>query len=234
MKSIAVIGSHADVGVLSGGGSAQVDPPGGNALATASPGWRAGRPWGPRWDVRPWPGLFSHSPLKAIRAKVPKAKVEFNDGDRSRGGGGAGQELPKWPLCSSISRRAKGAMPPRSDAARKAGRAGERRGRRQSAHHRGAGDRRSGDDAVDRQGERRPGGLVPGNPRRRGDRQHPVRRREPVGQAAGHFRRRAMPTCRIPRSPDSISRRCPRPEVAGRFGGGRGGLPPFDIHTPKA
>ena len=32
IQSIAVIGSHADVGVLSGGGSAQVDPPGGNAV----------------------------------------------------------------------------------------------------------------------------------------------------------------------------------------------------------
>ena len=32
VKSIAVIGSHADVGVLSGGGSAQVDPPGGDAV----------------------------------------------------------------------------------------------------------------------------------------------------------------------------------------------------------
>ena len=35
VKSIAVIGSHADVGVISGGGSAQVDPPGGNAVAPA-------------------------------------------------------------------------------------------------------------------------------------------------------------------------------------------------------
>ena len=32
VKSIAVIGAHADVGMLSGGGSAQVDPPGGNAI----------------------------------------------------------------------------------------------------------------------------------------------------------------------------------------------------------
>jgi beta-glucosidase len=31
-KSIAMIGGHADVGVLSGGGSAQVDAPGGNAI----------------------------------------------------------------------------------------------------------------------------------------------------------------------------------------------------------
>ena len=32
LKSIAIIGGHADVGMLSGGGSAQVDPPGGNAI----------------------------------------------------------------------------------------------------------------------------------------------------------------------------------------------------------
>src|ERR1017187_1049479 len=32
VASIALIGSHADVGVLSGGGSAQVDPPGGDAV----------------------------------------------------------------------------------------------------------------------------------------------------------------------------------------------------------
>ncbi len=32
IKSIAIIGGHADIGVLSGGGSAQVDAPGGNAL----------------------------------------------------------------------------------------------------------------------------------------------------------------------------------------------------------
>src|SRR5947207_13428451 len=37
LRSIAVIGSHADVGVLSGGGSAQVDPPGGNAVPPPPP-----------------------------------------------------------------------------------------------------------------------------------------------------------------------------------------------------
>ena len=37
VKSIAVIGSHADVGIISGGGSAQVDPPGGNAAPPPPP-----------------------------------------------------------------------------------------------------------------------------------------------------------------------------------------------------
>ncbi len=75
-KSIAVIGSHADVGVLSGGGSAQVDPPGGSAVPPSPPHPGAPRAFRffrePVWDPS--------SPLKAIRAKAPNAKVEFNDG----------------------------------------------------------------------------------------------------------------------------------------------------------
>src|ERR1017187_6305210 len=63
VKSIAVIGSHADSGLLSGGGSAQVDAPGAD---------RARFGGAPVW--------FPSSPLAAIRAKAPKAKVEFNDG----------------------------------------------------------------------------------------------------------------------------------------------------------
>src|SRR5262249_28892288 len=70
IKSIALIGSHADIGMLSGGGSAQVDPPGGNAIMPA--GKRATM-WGrPDW--------FPTSPLKAIRAMAPNAKVEFDPG----------------------------------------------------------------------------------------------------------------------------------------------------------
>src|SRR5208283_3817517 len=49
--------------MLSGGGSAQVDPPGGGASRFGGPAiW------------------FPTSPLKAISAKVPKAKVQYNDG----------------------------------------------------------------------------------------------------------------------------------------------------------
>jgi beta-glucosidase len=62
VKSIAIIGSHADTGMVSGGGSAQVDAPGSGAS---------------QWGSVVW---FPTSPLKAIRAKAPKAKVEFNDG----------------------------------------------------------------------------------------------------------------------------------------------------------
>ncbi len=67
--SIALIGSHADVGVLSGGGSAQVDAPGGDA---ANP-----QPGGSRWGV---PVYFPSSPLRYIREKSPQATVEYNDG----------------------------------------------------------------------------------------------------------------------------------------------------------
>jgi beta-glucosidase len=63
VKSIALIGSHADTGMLSGGGSAQVDPPGGGESRFGG---------APVW--------FPTPPLKAIRAKAPKAKVEYNDG----------------------------------------------------------------------------------------------------------------------------------------------------------
>jgi beta-glucosidase len=69
VASIALIGSHADVGVLSGGGSAQVDPPGGDAV-THQKG-------GARWMHPAW---FPSSPLKYIRARAPEATVEYNDG----------------------------------------------------------------------------------------------------------------------------------------------------------
>ena len=63
VTSIAIIGSHADTSVLSGGGSAQVDPPGGGASRFGGP---------PVW--------FPSSPLKAISKKAPKSKVQYNDG----------------------------------------------------------------------------------------------------------------------------------------------------------
>ena len=68
VQSIAVIGSHADVGVPSGGGSAQVEPPGGNAAPPPPGGGRGGSQY------------FPSAPLKYIRAKVPGAKVEYNEG----------------------------------------------------------------------------------------------------------------------------------------------------------
>src|SRR5579885_3126805 len=71
LHSVAVIGGHADVGMISGGGSAQVDPPGGNAIAP--PGHKA-----TTWQAHIW---FPTSPLKALKARLPNAKVEYNSGE---------------------------------------------------------------------------------------------------------------------------------------------------------
>jgi beta-glucosidase len=69
IQSIAVIGSRADVAVLSGGGSAQVQPIGG-AITGPSP-------CPPCWAQVVWD---PSSPLKAIQAAAPNAKVQFADG----------------------------------------------------------------------------------------------------------------------------------------------------------
>jgi beta-glucosidase len=69
-KTIAVIGGHADVGMISGGGSAQVDPPDGNAIMPPGQG-------ATHWQDHIW---FPTSPLKALRAKFPNSKVEFDSG----------------------------------------------------------------------------------------------------------------------------------------------------------
>lgn len=73
VKSIAIIGGHADAGVLSGGGSAQVDPPGGNAVPDPK---SKGNPLAvlSEWVYDP------SSPLNAIRETAPAAKVSFNPG----------------------------------------------------------------------------------------------------------------------------------------------------------
>jgi beta-glucosidase len=76
VKSIAIIGSHADVGVPSGGGSAQVNPPGGNAAAAPAAAGEAQGGFGGRGGSQ----YFPSSPMKFIQAKAPKAKVEFNEG----------------------------------------------------------------------------------------------------------------------------------------------------------
>lgn len=70
IKRIAVIGGHADKGVLSGGGSSQVYPVGGNAVPGIAP--------------TAWPGPVVYnpsSPLAAIRALAPGATISFASGD---------------------------------------------------------------------------------------------------------------------------------------------------------
>jgi beta-glucosidase len=73
VHSIALIGSHANVGVLSGGGSAQVDSPGGNAIDPHS--------GGAHWQEMVY---FPSSPLKYIREHAPQAKIDFNPGTDNR------------------------------------------------------------------------------------------------------------------------------------------------------
>jgi beta-glucosidase len=69
VRTIAIIGGHADVGVLSGGGSSLVYPVGGNAVKGLKP------------DVWPGPIVYNpSSPLRAIQAQAPNAKVVFDDG----------------------------------------------------------------------------------------------------------------------------------------------------------
>jgi len=71
-KSIAVIGGHADVGVLSGGGSSQVRPVGGPALEIVPPGAAA---------AFARVTYFPSSPLKALEDRYPTGKFTFDSGE---------------------------------------------------------------------------------------------------------------------------------------------------------
>ena len=70
IHTIAVIGAHSDVGMISGSGSAQVDPIGGNAIMPPGKG-------ATHWLEQIW---FPTSPLKAIQARAPKATVKYDPG----------------------------------------------------------------------------------------------------------------------------------------------------------
>ncbi|WP_260583536.1 glycoside hydrolase family 3 C-terminal domain-containing protein [Sphingopyxis sp. PET50] len=72
-RRIAVIGGHADKGILAGGGSSLVHPVGGNAVPGTGP------------EV--WPGpviYYPSSPLAEIRKLAPDAEVRFASGDDPR------------------------------------------------------------------------------------------------------------------------------------------------------
>ncbi len=77
LHSVVLIGAHADVGVFSGGGSAQVDAPGGSAVPPppASPGSNALDAF---LERRVW---LPSSPLRSLAAKLPSSKVSFVSGD---------------------------------------------------------------------------------------------------------------------------------------------------------
>jgi beta-glucosidase len=74
LHSLVLIGGHADVGVLTGGGSAQVDAPGGSPVPPppAAPGQR-------RSFVRQqW---LPSSPLRALKTQLPSVKVTYVSGE---------------------------------------------------------------------------------------------------------------------------------------------------------
>ncbi|MGN6421769.1 MAG: glycoside hydrolase family 3 protein, partial [Asticcacaulis sp.] len=62
VKTLAVIGGHADKGVLSGGGSSGVHPVGGSALPVEK-GWPGSAIW------------MASAPLAALKSELPKAKI---------------------------------------------------------------------------------------------------------------------------------------------------------------
>ncbi|SNT34752.1 beta-glucosidase [Granulicella rosea] len=66
LRSVVLIGGHADVGVLAGGGSALVDPPGGSAVPTPTPR-------SPVYDPS--------SPLLALWERMPGVDVRYVSGD---------------------------------------------------------------------------------------------------------------------------------------------------------
>lgn len=72
IRSIAVIGGHADVGVMSGGGSSQVTPAGGTPVAV--PADEAKLLFGQTMYQR-------SAPLKGIEAKAAGARVTYDSGD---------------------------------------------------------------------------------------------------------------------------------------------------------
>jgi beta-glucosidase len=69
-RRIAVIGGHADIGVISGGGSSQVIPLRSKSFPKpkGAPQWGGGQVY------------YPSAPLAAIKARAPNAEVTFNDG----------------------------------------------------------------------------------------------------------------------------------------------------------
>jgi beta-glucosidase len=80
-KRIVVIGGHADVGVLTGGGSAQVYPPGGMAVPGLGPsGW-------------PGPTVYARSsPLEALQRELPNSTITWQAGTDLKAAADAARE----------------------------------------------------------------------------------------------------------------------------------------------
>jgi beta-glucosidase len=77
LHSILLIGGHADVGVLTGGGSAQVDAPGGSVVPPPAP-LPGASPMANFSRRQVW---LPSSPLRELTAKLPSSKVSYVSGD---------------------------------------------------------------------------------------------------------------------------------------------------------
>ncbi|MGB9077968.1 MAG: beta-glucosidase [Terracidiphilus sp.] len=77
LHSVVLIGGHADVGVLTGGGSAQVDAPGGSVVPPPPPQPGA-NPMANFVRRQVW---LPSSPLRALTAKLPSSKITYVSGD---------------------------------------------------------------------------------------------------------------------------------------------------------
>jgi beta-glucosidase len=77
LHSVVLIGGHADVGVITGGGSAQVDAPGGSVVPPPPPVPGA-NPMANFSRRQVW---LPSSPLRALTAKLPSTKVSFVSGE---------------------------------------------------------------------------------------------------------------------------------------------------------
>ena len=73
VHTVVLIGGHADLGVVAGGGSAQVDPPGGSPVPLP--------PARNMMELFIRPAWMPSSPLRAITAALPSAKVSYVSGD---------------------------------------------------------------------------------------------------------------------------------------------------------
>jgi beta-glucosidase len=71
VRTVVVIGRNADRAMISGGGSAQVDPPGGNAIGEQ-------KTKSADWQKAVW---FPDAPLSAVKVALPGVDVRFADGD---------------------------------------------------------------------------------------------------------------------------------------------------------
>lgn len=72
-RSVVLIGGHADVGVLSGGGSGQVDPPGGSPVPPPPPTDIFTAVFRQAW--------MPSSPLRALTSKMPSTKISYVSGN---------------------------------------------------------------------------------------------------------------------------------------------------------